>query len=53
MSQSVILRGLLRAVATCGHAMATGAESVSVVKVALLAGIIGCVMGLKLLSEAA
>lgn len=35
------------AVLTVGFAMATGAESVSVVKVLLLAGIVGCVVGLK------
>ena len=37
------------AVLTVGFAMATGAESVSVVKVMLLAGIVGCVVGLKVL----
>ncbi|NTW39757.1 MAG: multidrug efflux SMR transporter [Cellulomonadaceae bacterium] len=35
------------AVLTVGYAMLTGAESVSVVKVLLLAGIVGCVIGLK------
>ena len=34
---------------TVGFAVATGAESASVVKVLLLAGIVGCVVGLKLL----
>ena len=37
------------AVLTVGFAMATGAESVSVVKVLLLTGIVGCVVGLKVL----
>ena len=37
------------AVLTVAYAMATGTESVSVVKVLLLAGIVGCVVGLKLL----
>lgn len=37
------------AVLTVGFAMATGAESVSAVKVLLLAGIVGCVVGLKVL----
>ncbi|GAA2727519.1 DMT family transporter [Cellulomonas aerilata] len=37
------------AVLTVTYAMATGAESVSVVKVLLLAGIVGCVVGLKVL----
>jgi quaternary ammonium compound-resistance protein SugE len=37
------------AVLTVAYAMATGAESVSVVKVLLLAGIVGCVIGLKVL----
>jgi quaternary ammonium compound-resistance protein SugE len=35
------------AVLTVGYAMLTGAESASVVKVLLLAGIVGCVIGLK------
>ena len=35
------------AVLTVAYAMATGGEPVSVVKVLLLAGIIGCVVGLK------
>ncbi|MFD0481743.1 DMT family transporter [Kineococcus sp. GCM10028916] len=34
---------------TVGYAMATGAEAASLVKVALLLGIVGCVIGLKLL----
>jgi quaternary ammonium compound-resistance protein SugE len=33
---------------TSGYAMATGTEPVSVVRVLLLAGIVGCVIGLKL-----
>ena len=37
------------AVLTVVIAMATGEESVSAVKVLLLAGIVGCVLGLKLL----
>lgn len=37
------------AVLTAGYAMATGAEPVSVARVLLLAGIVGCVIGLKLL----
>jgi quaternary ammonium compound-resistance protein SugE len=36
-------------VLTVAFAMTTGAEPVSVVKVLLLAGIVGCVVGLKLL----
>lgn len=32
---------------TAAYAMATGAETFSVVKVLLLAGIVGCVIGLK------
>ncbi len=37
------------AVLTVTYAMATGAESVSLVKLVLLAGIVGCVVGLKVL----
>ncbi|WP_111768507.1 DMT family transporter [Nakamurella deserti] len=37
------------AVGTVGYAMATGAESVSLVKILLLSGIVGCVVGLKVL----
>jgi quaternary ammonium compound-resistance protein SugE len=33
---------------TVGFGMVTGAESVSAVKVALLLGLVGCVVGLKL-----
>ncbi|KQP66979.1 MULTISPECIES: DMT family transporter [unclassified Nocardioides] len=36
------------AATTAGWAMATGAEPVSVVRVLLLLGIVGCVAGLKL-----
>lgn len=36
------------AVLTVAYAMMTGAESVSIVKICLLLGIIGCVIGLKL-----
>jgi quaternary ammonium compound-resistance protein SugE len=34
-------------VGTAGFGMATGAEPVSVAKVLLLLGIVGCVVGLK------
>ena len=34
---------------TVAYAMATGTESVSLVKILLLLGIVGCVIGLKLL----
>ena len=34
---------------TAGYAMVTGAEAASVAKVLLLGGIVGCVIGLKLL----
>ena len=37
------------AVLTVAYAMATGTETVSLVKVLLLLGIVGCVVGLKLL----
>jgi quaternary ammonium compound-resistance protein SugE len=37
------------AVLTVAYAMATGTETVSALKLVLLAGIIGCVIGLKLL----
>jgi quaternary ammonium compound-resistance protein SugE len=37
------------AVLTVAYAMATGTEAVSVAKVLLLAGIVGCVIGLKAL----
>lgn len=37
------------AVLTVAYAMVTGTESVSAVKVLLLLGIVGCVVGLKLL----
>ncbi len=35
---------------TVAYAMATGTEPVSVVRVLLVAGIVGCVIGLKLVS---
>lgn len=38
------------AVTTVAYAMATGAESVSAVKIALIAGIIACTAGLRALS---
>ena len=37
------------AVLTVAYSMATGAESVSVIKVLLLGGIVACVVGLKVL----
>ena len=37
------------AVLTVAYAMVTGAESVSPIKILLLAGIVGCVIGLKAL----
>lgn len=36
------------AVLTVAHGMVTGAEPVSLVRVLLLAGVVGCVVGLKL-----
>lgn len=33
---------------TAGYAMLTGAEAVSVVKVVLIVGVVGCVAGLKI-----
>ena len=36
------------AVATVGYGMVTGAEAVSAVKVLLLLGIVGCIVGLKI-----
>ena len=39
----------LGAVLTVGYAMLTGEEAFSLLKALLLAGIVGCVMGLKLL----
>jgi quaternary ammonium compound-resistance protein SugE len=38
------------AVLTAGYAMASGAEPVSLVRVLLLAGIVACVVGLRLTS---
>lgn len=37
---------------TVGYAMATGAEAVSVAKVLLILGLVGCIVGLKLVSDA-
>lgn len=37
---------------TVGYAMLTGTESVSVVKVLLILGLVGCVVGLKLVGDA-
>jgi quaternary ammonium compound-resistance protein SugE len=37
------------AVLTVAYGMATGEESISVAKVALLLGVVGCVVGLKVL----
>ena len=37
---------------TVGYAMVTGAESVSVIKVLLILGLVGCVVGLKLVGDA-
>ena len=38
------------AVLTIAYAMLTGAESASLVKVVLMTGIVGCVIGLKVIS---
>lgn len=38
------------AVLTVVYAMSTGAEPASVIKIALLLGLVGCVVGLKLVS---
>lgn len=40
------------AAVTVGWAMITGAESASVLKCVLLAGLVGCVVGLKVVSDA-
>ena len=37
---------------TVVYGMVTGAESISVVKVLLLLGLVGCIVGLKLVSDA-
>lgn len=37
---------------TVGYAMVTGSEPVSVLKVILILGLIGCVLGLKLVGDA-
>lgn len=34
------------------YAMVTGAESVSIIKILLILGLVGCVVGLKLVSDA-
>lgn len=39
------------AVLTVGFAMITGAESASVVKVLLMLGVVGCIVGLKAVSH--
>ncbi len=39
------------AVLTVGYAMATGAETASVVKILLMLGVVGCVAGLKLVGH--
>jgi quaternary ammonium compound-resistance protein SugE len=39
------------AVLTVGYAMATGSEPVTIIKMLLIAGLIGCVIGLKVVSE--
>ncbi len=39
------------AAGTVIYSMATGAESASFAKIALIAGLVGCVVGLKLVSE--
>lgn len=38
-------------VATATYSMATGAEPISIVKVLLLCGLVGCIAGLRLVSE--
>lgn len=39
------------AVLTVGFAMITGAESASVIKVLLMLGVVGCIVGLKVVSH--
>lgn len=39
------------AVLTITYAMATGAESASLIKVALMLGVVGCIVGLKLVTH--
>ena len=39
------------AVLTVAYAMLTGAEAVSLIKCALIVGLIGCIVGLKLVSH--
>ncbi|AWT52668.1 multidrug efflux SMR transporter [Mycolicibacterium smegmatis] len=36
---------------TVGYAMLTGAESTSLIKILLILGVVGCVIGLKLVSH--
>lgn len=36
---------------TCAYGMATGADTFSIAKVALIAGLVGCVAGLNLVSR--
>jgi quaternary ammonium compound-resistance protein SugE len=38
-------------VLTVGYAMITGAESVSLIKALLIVGLVGCIVGLKLVSH--
>ncbi|MEV0670807.1 SMR family transporter [Mycobacterium sp. NPDC050441] len=39
------------AVLTVGYAMITGAESASVIKIVLMLGVVGCIVGLKAVSH--
>jgi quaternary ammonium compound-resistance protein SugE len=39
------------AVLTVGYAMATGAETASAIKVVLMLGVVGCVIGLKVVGH--
>lgn len=39
------------AVLTVGYAMLTGAEPVSPLRIALILGVVGCVVGMKLISD--
>lgn len=43
--------GLSKPLPTVVWGMVTGTESVSFVRIALIAGLVGCVIGLKLVSE--
>lgn len=40
------------AVLTVGYAMVTGTETVSLIKLLLILGLVGCVIGLKIVSDA-